>query len=64
MLHTSSGQGRSRGGEFRGGFSDVSGLNTEITHADYREGTDPVADAEARREVATSQLAKIAAMLR
>ena len=29
------------GGEFRGGFSDVSGLNTEITHADYREGTDP-----------------------
>ena len=22
-------------------FSDVSGLNTEITHADYREGTDP-----------------------
>ena len=28
------------GGEFRGGFSDVSGLSTEITHADYREGTD------------------------
>lgn len=28
------------GGEFRGGFSDVSGLSTEITYADYREGTD------------------------
>ena len=28
------------GGEFRGGFSDCSGLSTEITHADYREGTD------------------------
>ncbi len=24
-----------------GGFSDVSGLNTEITYAEYREGTDP-----------------------
>jgi phage tail-like protein len=30
------------GGEFRGGFSDCSGLNTEITYADYREGVDPV----------------------
>jgi phage tail-like protein len=29
------------GGEFRGGFSDCSGLNTEITYADYREGTEP-----------------------
>jgi len=29
------------GGDFRGGFSDVSGLSTEITYADYREGTDP-----------------------
>lgn len=28
------------GGEFRGGFSDCSGLNTEITYADYREGTE------------------------
>lgn len=28
------------GDEIRGGFSDVSGLNTEIQHADYREGTD------------------------
>jgi phage tail-like protein len=28
------------GGEFRGGFSDCSGLSTEITYADYREGTD------------------------
>jgi phage tail-like protein len=29
------------GGEFRGGFSEFSGLNTEITYADYREGTEP-----------------------
>jgi phage tail-like protein len=29
------------GGEFRGGFSDCSGLSSEITYADYREGTDP-----------------------
>lgn len=28
------------GGEFRGGFSDVSGLSTEIAYADYRDGTD------------------------
>jgi phage tail-like protein len=28
------------GGEFRGGFSDCSGLSSEITYADYREGTD------------------------
>lgn len=30
------------GGEIKGGFSDVSGMNTEITHADYRTGIDPV----------------------
>ena len=29
------------GNEIRGGFSDVSGLNTEVTYAEYREGTDP-----------------------
>lgn len=29
------------GAEFRGGFSEFSGLNTEITYADYREGTEP-----------------------
>ena len=28
------------GDTIRGGFSDVSGLNAEIAHADYREGTD------------------------
>src|SRR3954466_1646538 len=28
------------GDSIRGGFSDVSGLNAEIAHADYREGTD------------------------
>ncbi|WP_437656646.1 phage tail protein [Sorangium sp. So ce1182] len=28
------------GGSLRAGFSDVSGLNAEIAHADYREGTD------------------------
>lgn len=26
--------------EIRGAFSDVSGLSTEVTYADYREGTD------------------------
>ncbi|MCU0889057.1 MAG: phage tail protein [Rubritepida sp.] len=30
----------SGGGEIRAGFSDVSGLNTEVTYADYRDGTD------------------------
>lgn len=25
-----------------GGFSDVSGLSTEVSYADYREGTDPL----------------------
>ena len=29
------------GDTIRAGFSDVSGLNAEIAHADYREGTDP-----------------------
>lgn len=29
------------GTEIRGGFSDVSGLSTEVTYAEYREGTDP-----------------------
>lgn len=29
------------GGEFCGGFSDCSGLNTEITYAEYREGAEP-----------------------
>ncbi|MCE9670510.1 phage tail protein [Myxococcus stipitatus] len=29
------------GGDSFGGFSDVSGLNTEFTMAEYREGTDP-----------------------
>ncbi len=28
------------GGEIRAGFSDVSGLSTEVTYADYRVGTD------------------------
>jgi phage tail-like protein len=28
-------------GQFSGGFSDCSGLNTEITYADYREGNEP-----------------------
>ena len=28
------------GNEVRGAFSDVSGLSTEVTYADYREGTD------------------------
>jgi phage tail-like protein len=27
--------------EVRGGFSDCSGLSSEITYAEYREGTDP-----------------------
>ncbi|WP_437310839.1 phage tail protein [Sorangium sp. So ce388] len=29
------------GGDNFGGFSDVSGLSTELTMAEYREGTDP-----------------------
>lgn len=29
------------GGEFRGGFSECSALNTMISYADYREGTEP-----------------------
>jgi phage tail-like protein len=29
-------------GESLGGFSDVSGLSTELTAAEYREGSDPV----------------------
>ena len=29
------------GNEVLGGFSEVSGLGTEITYADYRDGTDP-----------------------
>ncbi|WP_270938501.1 phage tail protein [Falsiroseomonas oryzae] len=29
------------GGEIKAGFSDVSGLSTEVTYADYRNGTDP-----------------------
>ena len=29
------------GDEIHGGFSEVSGLNTEVTYADYREGVDP-----------------------
>jgi phage tail-like protein len=29
------------GGEIMAGFSDVSGLSTEVTYADYRNGTDP-----------------------
>jgi phage tail-like protein len=28
------------GGEIKAGFSDVSGLSTEVTYADYRNGTD------------------------
>lgn len=28
------------GDEIRAGFSDVSGLSTEVTYAEYREGTD------------------------
>lgn len=28
------------GDEIRGAFSDVSGLSTEVTYAEYREGTD------------------------
>lgn len=28
------------GGELRAGFSDVSGLSTEVTYAEYRDGTD------------------------
>jgi len=28
------------GGEIMAGFSDVSGLSTEVTYADYRNGTD------------------------
>jgi phage tail-like protein len=27
--------------DIRGAFSDVTGLSTEVTYADYREGTDP-----------------------
>jgi phage tail-like protein len=30
------------GSEIRAAFSDVSGMTNEITHADYRTGTDPV----------------------
>lgn len=29
------------GNEIRGAFSDVSGLSSEVTYAEYREGTDP-----------------------
>jgi len=29
------------GNEVRGAFSEISGLSTEITYADYRDGTDP-----------------------
>lgn len=29
------------GAEIKAAFSDVSGMNAEITHADYRTGTDP-----------------------
>ncbi len=29
------------GNKVLGAFSDVSGLSTEITYADYRDGTDP-----------------------
>jgi phage tail-like protein len=29
------------GGEIRAGFSDVSGLSTDISYAEYREGSDP-----------------------
>jgi phage tail-like protein len=29
------------GDEIKGGFSDVSGLSSEIAHADYRVGNDP-----------------------
>jgi len=29
------------GGEIMAGFSDVSGLSTEVTYADYRNGNDP-----------------------
>lgn len=29
------------GNEVLGGFSEVSGLGTEVTYADYRDGTDP-----------------------
>jgi phage tail-like protein len=29
------------GGVFRGGFSECSALNTKISYADYREGTEP-----------------------
>ena len=27
-------------GDIEGGFSDVTGLSSEVTYADYREGTD------------------------
>lgn len=30
-----------KGPEVHGGFSEISGLNIEVTYADYREGTDP-----------------------
>jgi phage tail-like protein len=30
------------GAEIKAAFSDVSGMNAEITHADYRVGSDPV----------------------
>lgn len=29
------------GATIRGAFSDVTGLNSEVTYAEYREGTDP-----------------------
>lgn len=29
------------GGEVRGGFAEVSGLSSEVTYAEYRDGTDP-----------------------
>jgi phage tail-like protein len=30
------------GSEIKAAFSDVSGMNAEVTHADYRVGSDPV----------------------
>jgi phage tail-like protein len=30
------------GSEIKAAFSDVSGMNAEVTHADYRAGNDPV----------------------
>ncbi len=29
------------GDEIRGGFSDVTGISSDVTYAEYREGTDP-----------------------